>query len=591
MAGSLSRVFTAINNPNLGAASNIHAPMLNSLTTSFNTYLSEVGQIRKKKRLMAWFKGIPELTALANKVAKDITHKWHFETIDPKDSGRNKILKANKFSQGTEIKKIMRSQVIDILGLGEGYGWKGKLSKEQLKKEVTKLLSNEIFLSNYEKKEVSNRVLSELKQDFEEGFTGTLDEDATLLKKYRYLPSSTVEIIHDQFNILEYNHVVGGKNIVFTKDEIIRYTFQEIDGRVGGFTPVESIVVQLELLRQMWQNMMSVYKNGGSPDKLFILENTRVNDPAYKRIEEQLKKYKLVENQHGNMLFTGKVTVQDLQQLDQMQFKDMGLYITGLMAMQWEIPRSSIPYILGGTNTQEDTGGNSERGYWTNVESFQEQFAETMNAQLWIPHFGVKIVFDSPFIQKDVQAQTALQLKLGNVKALDEALGAEELMINKAKRLKLLGLCNEDVVKKKVQPMMPGQMPGQQLDNQSVNDPQSKRNLANRKREEQLNSIQSRGMAPTGVGKEMDKPAELEYKNLIGTDDFIHLSMDQFIKIYTQERMKIGEPPRIFMRQNIDTTSFMFKGVDFPFKSAIGTRELDLFRVKLMNLGSDIFKL
>ena len=104
----------------------------------------------------------------------------------------------------------------------------------------------------------------------------------------------------------------------------------------------------------------AIHKNGGAPDKIFNLKNLSVSSPAYKRIEDQIAKYRLAENKHGNMLFTGDLAVVDLQQMDEMQFKDLGLYITGLIAMQWGIPRSSIPFIIGGTNTKDDTGGNAE---------------------------------------------------------------------------------------------------------------------------------------------------------------------------------------------------------------------------------------
>lgn len=521
MAATLSRIFSA-QNSNFASSAPKKIPMLNSLTSSLGSFLREVHQTRKKKSLMAWFKAIPELTALSNKVAKDIVYDWHFEPVVPGQTGRNKILKANKFATQVNLSRVMYSQVMDMLITGEGFGWIGKLQDSDIKKEISKRVSKEIFLKPSEKKMLSKRIFKEMKGDYKRAIEfkqedqlsnlQRIDEDTLKPRKYRYIASTTMEIVHDQFDIKEYHQVVGMNQIKFSKEEIIRYSFMDVDGKVSGFTPVESIVVQLELLRQMWQNMLSIYKNGGAPDKLFILENTKVSTAEYKRIQEQLQKYKLVENKHGNMVFTGKVTVEDLQQMDQMQFKDSGLYITGLVAMQWQIPRSSIPYIIGGTNTKDDTGGNSERGYWRNISFAQEAYANVMNNQLWMPHFGVRLVFNNAFIQQDVQEETAKGLKYTNIESMDRILSRSKKRLNEEKRKKLLGLSDQDLEDiPEEEQLQFGQensfgAQGNQLPKDS-SESLDKRNKNNKKKQEQISSQESQGMKPTGVGKEKMIPA------------------------------------------------------------------------------------
>ena len=66
----LSRVFRTVGQPTATQLDR-HLPMINSVSNTLSAYLSEQGQIIKKKALMRWFKGIPELTALSTKVAKD----------------------------------------------------------------------------------------------------------------------------------------------------------------------------------------------------------------------------------------------------------------------------------------------------------------------------------------------------------------------------------------------------------------------------------------------------------------------------------------------------------------------------------------
>jgi len=605
MTSFLSQIFRTVGQSPLSNPNPPRIPMLNEITRSLNTFLGSVSQIRKKKALMAWYKQIPELTALVNKVARDIVYRYHFETINPTDSGRNKILTVNKFATEVQLRKTMLSQVIDILITGEGFGWMGKVSEQRVKEIINNRVKKEWKIRAIERKGFNESIFKELKRI--EGFSDTagIDEDLLRPRKYRGMASSTIEIIYNQIDILSYSQIVGiNKPLIFKPSEIIRYTFMDVDGRVSGFTPVEAILVQLELARQMWQNQLALQKNGGHPDKAFIFENARMNDPSFKRIEEQLQKYKIVENKHGIMTFTGKVKIEDLQQLDTMQFKDQGLYITGVMAMQWEIPKSSIPFIVGGANTKGDVGGNAEKGYWRNVEICQYMFAETMNTQLWIPHFGVKIVFDNTFVQQDVQIQTAQQMKLNNLMAENQLFGKMDKVLSMETLQRELGRDSIELIEK---PEGFDDVPGMEegvdksVGNSSSNSPKKsdtdtaeKRNISKRKKDEQTQSASSQGK-PTGVSKEIqfkewDNKADTEFKNMMGQDVEV-LPLNAFIQVYLQDKSyHSGMPPRVFMRTNPEMTSFKYKSSDFIYITRLPTETLEDNSIILSNLDN-VFRL
>jgi hypothetical protein len=512
MVSTLSRVFQSIGTPRRGV--DRHIPMLNELSTSLSNYYSSYGQLSRKKTLMHWYKHIPELTALANKVARDMTLEYHFEPV--KGIGTTRVKQANEFALKTNYRRIKFARIIDRLITGEDFAWIGKITKDKLKKHVNTFLEQYPYLETKEKKSLrlylESKAMSLLnKQTDDLSSTDGIDEALRTPRLLRYVPSTTMEVIHDQYDILNYRQIVEMKPVEFSPEEIIHGTFMDIDGKINGFSPVESVIVQLELLRFMWQNMLSIEMNGGSPDKIITLEDMKdVNSPSYKRIEQQLKKYKLVENKHGNMLFTGKVNVTELQQLDQMQFKDLGLYITGVIAMQWGIPRSSIPYIVGDTNTKDDTGGNSERGYWDNIEYSQKIDADIDNSQLWIPYFGVKLVYDKTYVQKDVQAETARQLKFNNVKLTNDLLMASGKQLSDESLIKQLGLNKEDITEAKQMNQVDSTL-NQQIPRSDMNS-ESQQNISKRKRDEQNSTIASRGLAPTGVGKE-DNHWESYYYN------------------------------------------------------------------------------
>lgn len=572
-------------------------PMLNEIHQNLNNFFASRTQIGKKQVLMRWYKTSLELQNLTNKVAKDLTGDFHFENVNPSTSGRNKILTANKFATEVQYKRQKYSQNIDKLVTGERFTWLGFLKDKQIKDAISKSIGNRPFMEKKTLKNLEKETFLELKkmQGMVE-FDG-IDEDLLRPRKIRTIASSSMEVKFNQNEILGYVQDVGGKKEPFTTKEIIRGTLADVDGKVSGFTSVESAIVQLELLRFMWQNMMSIHKNGGHMDKMFILEDGQVNSPAYERIREQLQKYKLVENKHGNMLFTGKVKIEDLTQLDKMQFMDMGLYITSLLAMMWEIPKSSLPMIVGSTNTKDDSGGNSEKGYWSNIEFEQERDAEIDNLQLWIPHFGVRLVYERNYVQKDVQEETAKQLRFNNVKTIDETVRANKKRIKFEDRAKMLGLDKEifeDIPEEELMQEVQGDGitgTGKQMSNNEVNDSQDKANMNKKKKIESDAAIVSGGMKPTGTGKEWDKATEMEYKQIIGSDDEV-LPLADFVKIYNEDRASNpGSSPRLFRRENPNFITFKFKSTDFVYRTIIDKEKEEDNRVLLMNLGGNIYNL
>jgi len=577
MVNTFSRVFmSATQRPD--AKTQRHLPMLNEITTSLSGYYQNASQVGKKKTLMRWYKSIPELTALVNKVARDGSANYHFETIDGKD-GRNRIIKANRFAQQIRYRGTKFAQWVDKLVTGEAFGWIGKLSEAQLKEKFANAINSRGLVEN--KTYVVERFMRELKAVDELGVAKGIDEDIKTVRKYRYMASSTMEVVYDAYDVQHYTQWVKGLREDFKPEEVIRSTFMDVDGKVNGFSPVEAIIVQLELLRFMWQNMVSIHRNGGSPDKLFVLEDMKdVNSPAYHRIEQQLEKYKLVENKHGNMLFTGKVNVQELNQLDKMQFMDMGLYVTGLIAMQWSIPRSSIPYIVGGTNTKDDTGGNSEKGYWDNVEYCQMLDAEVDNTQLWIPYFGVKLVYDKVYVQKDVQIQTSEQLMLNNLVLKNQLLGTLDKQLNKDALLKELGYSTKDLEEMKEDPVLKMTL-DKQLSDDEVNDSEDKKNIKDKKKIEQEGSNRSAGK-PTGTGKEKKELSEASAENV----DFT-----SFIKFYNEDKAyHPGKSPRVLVRKNSFFTTYRYKSSDFTYMSVLRNEDIEDNRINLMSLTGNMYE-
>ena len=574
------------------------SPMFNELNVNLRSFFNNRSQLGKKKVLMNWVKNTLELQNLVNKVSKDMTGKFHFENINPKESGRNKILKANKFVAETQYKRRKQSQNFDKLATGESYAWLGFISDKQIKNQINKSVGIRPNMETKEIESMKEKMFLEIKQT--EGFNDLqgIDEDVLKPRKYDYIASSSMEIVFDRTDIKGYIQDVGGEKKPYTPKEIIRQTLADVDGKVSGFTSVESALVQLELLRFMWGNMMSLHKNGGAMDKIFILEDQNVNTQSYKRIKQQLEKYKLVENKHGNMLFTGKIKIEDLQQLDTMQFRDMGLYITSLLSRMWQVPNSSGGVAVEGGDSKDDTGGNSEKAYWENIEFYQERDAEIDNLQLWIPHFGVKLVYDKQYVQKDIQEETAKQLKLNNVKVIEEIARNSKKRLRFEEKVNMIGMHSdmfEDIPKEDLEMEMEvgDSLTGtkDQMSDSKINDSEAKKNVKAKKKQETVQNMNSSGKGTLGTGKEWDSNADMEYKQLIGSDDE-YLPLKDFVKLYNSDRASNpGSSPRLFRRENPNFITFKYKSTDFVYRTIIDKELEEDNRVLIMNLSGNIYNL
>ena len=395
------------------------------------------GTLRKKKNLMLLTKKRPELTALIMNIASDIRGKYTFKSLNPRDSGRNKILAAEKFSKDVRFRRVLLSQIIDILSTGEAFAWKAMPDSKEVYSLLRKIVSKEVGYKGSSLEDMAVLRLIEHK--------GRIEDEAIIKpRRLMYMASSTVSINHDEHVITGYTQTVQGKHVDYSPQEIIHLDFLNVDGAVDGFTPVESLVLQIELLWMMWQNQLALQKKG-RPDKIISLLDVNPNSPAYERIQNQLLKYNIPRESHGILLTTGKITINDLEQIDALQFRDVGLYVTSLIAMSWQFPARRLPLKTSEASKGGDSSGSSERGYWLNIEHYQDTLADIYNSQLWEPFFGVRMVFDKSYLHDEVVENTAKQINLDNILRMNTLLAKHGKVMTQSAMLREIGLKDDDI--------------------------------------------------------------------------------------------------------------------------------------------------
>lgn len=486
-----------LNRTSLNTTPKKNLPMFNtSITTVGGNITTSTILTQRKKELMKWYKFKSGLvTGLANKVVKKINSKVYWEPVNGKD-GRNKIIKSQDYYDRNNLRNMFYSLLIDCIVTGESYIVKRDMDKTSLKTQISSRLENKGLPD------------TPLIRDmyYKANFPDETDLSAMSLLQ---VPSTTMENIYDMYEIKGYIQRVAMHEKRYTPDEIIHIKLSSVDGMPEGFTSLNALLTQLELDYFMWLNMKGISMNSGQPDKLYSIEDVDVNSPAFKRIEMELQKYHgPVVNRHGSLLLNGKVTVTDLQQMDSMQFENMGIYIAGLLALQWDIPRSSIPFMSKDANTKEDTGGNSERDFDTSIEYAQDTFDDYINKQIFIPKFGTRMKRYKGYKHDQMVETQTQQMRLNNLTFINDELGRVDKVLKPEYIVRYVNGINEeigeeDLEKKPDEPVMiEGQMRQGLETNDNIEDNSDKKNVRAKKKQEQDNIAKKKGSKPTGMGKE-----------------------------------------------------------------------------------------
>ena len=413
-------------------------PLLNSL---FVDRFSELSPSKDNdfKTFMKWTRRSPQLMGFINIIATDIlSDKIDFKPLK-KESGRNKVLKAEKFWEDNHGVEVTEPTLYDLLVLGIGYNWLGKISDMQLKEMTRDVLLN--LDSNLEKKELefkADDLINSIKKN----------SGDKVVKKLRHVAASTMSIKSDEHEITGYTQRVGVNIRRFTTEEILTFQLMPFDGKIYPFPPMEAILSEIYLLWLINQNYVSFFENGGKPDNVFILPKEIAGSKNHEYLINTLKKYKKIQNKHGNMVFTGDLSIEKLMEVEhQMENKDLGLYLVGILAMFYGVPVSRIPFLVGKSATSGDSGGLADSGYWRKISVWQSKLEAVYNREIWKPYFGVEMKFRRGYLQDEVRetstdmqktsiAEQRIRLGLWTTNGAGEYLGIDEEEIKLAQEEK-----------------------------------------------------------------------------------------------------------------------------------------------------------
>ena len=418
---------------------NRHLPLLNSLFLERFSKFNPNSNDNTFKTFMKWARRSPQLMGFLNIIATDmLSDGIDFSPLD-KSSGRNKILQANAFWNLNLGMDVAEETIYDLLINGVGYNWLGKVDNVQLKEFCSSSIK-EFF------PEIKEDVL-EFKAD---NMVSLLKKNnpEKVVKKLRHIAASTVSIDSNEYDITGYVQRVGVNTKEFSKEEILMFRLMPFDGKIYPFPPMEAIMSEIYLLWLITQNYVSFFENGGKPDNVFILPKELAGSKNHQYLIDTLTKYKKIQNKHGNLVFTGDLSIEKLMEVEhQMENKDLGLYLTSVLAMMYGIPVDRIPFLVGKAAAGGDSGGLADTGYWRKISVWQSKMEGIYNRQLWIPYFGVEMKFRRGYLQDEVRetqnemqmtsvAEQRLRLGLWTVEEAGNYLKIDEEIIKEAQEQK-----------------------------------------------------------------------------------------------------------------------------------------------------------
>ena len=379
-------------------------PLLNSLFVQNFSAFSTYGSDQEFKTFMKWARKSPHLIGFLNVIATDIlSDNISFEPMVNTSSGRNKVIKAENFWKLNKGLDVAEETIYDMLINGIGYNWVGKINEVQLKEFCGDLATKLSEGKEFEIK--ANDIYDKV----------TKSEEISIAQKLRHVAATTVSIQADEVEMTGFVQRVGANYKMYDIDEMIVFKLMPLDGQLYPFPPMEAILTEIYLIWLISQNYVSFFENGGHPDKVFTLPKEIANSKNHRYLIKTLRKYKKIQNKHGNLVFTGDLKIDDLMKVESaMEHKDLGLYVVGVLAMFYGIPAGRIPFLIGKAANNGDAGGLADSGYWRKISVWQSKIEAPYNRELWNPYFGVNMKFARGYKQDEVR-ETSTEMQKNNI--------------------------------------------------------------------------------------------------------------------------------------------------------------------------------
>jgi len=198
----------------------------------------------------------PELIRIVAAVQEDILGDGVYFT-----GAESAIKKAQSFWEDNFMKEELKKAIFDWLLYGDGYLWKGNLSKEQLSGARSRALAK-VTATSAGAPDLGPNVGSFL------GFKAR-DEDAISVVRHAAATTMNIHLNIDKTKIDFFQQIISGMPTeTYMVDEIVHAKYWTVTGKVYGFSPAMSLLVELQAIGYIKDYATGFFKEGGWPDWL-----------------------------------------------------------------------------------------------------------------------------------------------------------------------------------------------------------------------------------------------------------------------------------------------------------------------------------
>ena len=363
-----------------------------------------------KRTLMNWIKRTPEAIGIIRQFAMDIVTRLSFVAIEKprtggrpvKDANKNSEFKAQEFAKSNFLKSQLRAAVIEGIALGDGYLWKGTVSKKELKKSIKQKFKEQgivLDANEIESKAIDEDYVGEKSLQYVASATMSIRLHPSGTKIQSFIQRTNLGFGSATFPSATLRSTVEGERMGDVKEwlpeQIIHYKFMEIDGKVHGFTPMQSSFPVIKTLGMIKDYHGHFFDSGISPDIIFNFEELGSNSVEYEKMRQVIQEW--YDNKRRSFaITTSKMKIEKLNEWNKdMEFRMLAIYYTGVIAFSLGMPLEKIRAILGG-EIKSTTGGSdiSNTDYQRNIYDIQDDWEQLLNTQFFNEEFGVDIKFE-----------------------------------------------------------------------------------------------------------------------------------------------------------------------------------------------------
>lgn len=348
-------------------------------------------------------------------------------TDNAENPGKRSVKDARRFWKRN--KEIIADSIMDAMAMGDGYLYKKSVDDDAAQKAIKSFVS-ENYSFKHEKYE--DAAVKSLKASVADNMNETKDLEI--------VPASTVEHDIDEFgNIERFIQSIGTKDYDLDPEKVVHHSYMNLDGETYGFSPVAALFAELDMLANAKDYNGVKFNNAAVPNKVFKLPNDGPNGQNFEMVKQTVKKYRQLKNKHRDLVLTGDIEIEDLNDTSDMEFRELAQYVTRVVALSWGVPPSRIGGGIGSDSATESA--MASEGYNKRIQRMQDKYETILNRELFEPMFSIRIEFKNPDIKSEIR-KAERDLRKTEVVKQQASMG----MMNRDAAMDYLGKRNDEIM-------------------------------------------------------------------------------------------------------------------------------------------------